>query len=744
MELLKRKYHELVQPINKVEHYVNFGKTDKKLDVKIIENDQTDTIKISEFCDNTKSEQEFDEAKYMDPPIKIRDDYYWLRDDSRTNPTVLGTLKTENKLVEELMEPTKELQTKLYTEIKSYVKERYDTFPMPHGNGEWNSDYYYWLRTLEGKSYPIHMRTKQSDQSIEVLLDENELAKGHNMFDLSNFEITNDHKYMSYGLDLDGSEDYELKIKNIDTKEEVEHTIPKLSYCDYFWYEEDDSYYIYYMLHTDTRKPYQLMRYDLQTQTHIKIYSNLDPLFEISAEVSDNNKYIIISANSYTTHDLYMFKNSEPKNLHNITPMRSDHKYSVEMHDSTLFILTNKDDATNFKIMKCDLSNTDEKDWQPYMEYDQKINIRGIKAMKDYLLVLYKTNGNSQIKVVPVTNNYDLSKSYDIKVDNVESINLVSQDFYDTSDIVITYQDLKRPSTMSKFNLDKQILTHLRTREVPNYNQELYHTERLYAKSHDNKDIPISLIYKKDMFKEDGSNPLYLYGYGSYGITINPSFKSDILPLLDRGFIYAIAHVRGGGFLGTEWYEDGKMLTKMNTFNDFISCAEHLINKSYTSKGNIVSEGRSAGGLLVGATMVMRPDLFKTVIAGVPFVDVLNTMCDPTIPLTTPEWEQWGNPNEQKYYDYIKQYSPYDNIQSGIKYPNILALGGLNDPRVQYWEPAKFVAKLRANDSGPDSNIKLLKTEMDQGHFGNTDRYKYMRESAFDYAFIFSTYDITN
>jgi oligopeptidase B len=755
MNHLQKFYSTLVkhQPIAKKEHFVNFGKTKSTIDITITENGNgrfcngnDQTIPISGLDTGSNLKSEFDESDYMDPPIKSKDNYFWLRDDSRKNPDVLNLLNSENDLVDKLMEPTKELQAKLYNEIKSYVKESYDSLPIPSGNKGWNSDYYHWVRTEEGKSYPIHMRTKQSDQSIETLLDENLLAKGHNTFDLTGFEITNDHKYMSYGLDLDGSENYELKIIDIKTKTEIAHTIPqnstqKLSYCDYFWYEENGSYYIYYILHNETRRAYKLMRYDLKNLTHLEIFSDQNPLFEVSAGTSDDNRYIMISSNSSSTHNVYMFENNKPSELKNITERRSDHKYSVEIHNSTVFIITNKDGATNFKIMRCDISDTNESKWQSYMEYDQKVNIRGIKALKDYLLILYKTNGNSHIKVVPVENNYDLSKSYDIKVPNVESINLVGLDIYDTHDIIITYQDLKRPSTMTKYNLPTKIQTILRTREVPNYNQALYHTERLYAVSHDGKQIPISLIYRKDNFKADGSNPLYLYGYGSYGITIDPTFKSSILPLLDRGFVYAIAHVRGGSFLGTEWYEDGKMLKKMNTFKDFISCAEHLISTSYTSTGNIVIEGRSAGGLLVGAALTMRPELFKTVIAGVPFVDVLNTMCDPMIPLTTPEWEEWGNPNKQIYYDYMKQYSPYDNIKENTSYPNILALGGLNDPRVQYWEPAKFIAKLREYDSDPKSGIKILKTEMEQGHFGNTDRYKYIKETAFNYAFVFYTFD---
>jgi oligopeptidase B len=746
-------YASNLQPINKIRHTVRFGKSDLScnLDTTIIENDLENDL-VNDLT-NPKSELEFDESKYMNPPIKHIDNYYWLRDDSRTNKDVLDFLNAENDLTNKVLESTKQLQETLYTEIKSYLKETYDSYPMPYGLKGWNSDYYYFIRTLKGKPYPIHMRINNKTKEEELLLDENEIADkykkltGSTTFDLSGFEVTDDHVYMSYGIDTKGSEDYKLKIIKIDDQKDIQHDIPVLSYCDYFWYQNGQDYYIYYMLHTESRKSYKLMRYDFQNKTHMEIYRNDDPLFEISASVSDDHRFIIISANSYATHDILYFTNDKPSVLHQITPMRPDHKYSVEMHGSKLFILTNKNNATNFKVMVCDLDDenqTSEKFWKDYLSYDPAICIEGIKALKDYLLILYKTDGNSCIKVVPVglDHSYDLEKAHDIKVPNVESLNMVSQDIYDTNEIIISYTDLKRPNTLSKYNLETKELVHLRTKEVPNYDQELYHTERLKAISHDGKLVPISLVYRKDMFKSDGTNPLYLYGYGAYGVTIDPNFNPNILPLLDRGFVYAIGHVRGGAFLGTEWYEDGKMLNKRNTFYDFIACAEHLIKNKYTSKKLITIEGRSAGGLLVGASMILRPDLFNTVIAGVPFVDVLNTMSDPTIPLTTPEWEEWGNPNIQEYYEYMKQYSPYDNIKEGVSYPNILALGGLNDPRVQYWEPAKFIAKLREHD--PNSGIKLLKTEMDQGHFGNTDRYKYMHEKAFDYAFVFITYGINN
>jgi oligopeptidase B len=341
------------------------------------------------------------------------------------------------------------------------------------------------------------------------------------------------------------------------------------------------------------------------------------------------------------------------------------------------------------------------------------------------------------INIIPYVGYYDFVKAYDINVDdNIKNIKLYYSHYY-SDNIIFSMNSLKSPHSLYNMNLETKEKTFLRSKPVPNYNSELYHTERIYAPSHDGIMVPMSVVYRKDKFKNDGTNPLYLYGYGSYGSTIDPNFKSTIIPLLDRGFVYVIGHVRGGSFLGEKWYEDGKMETKINTFLDFNACAEYLIKEKYTFDKGITIEGRSAGGLLVGACMTMRPELYRTVIAGVPFVDVMNTMADPSIPLTVPEWEQWGNPNVKKYFDIMLKYSPYDNIKE-LEYPNLLALAGLNDPRVAYWEPAKFVAKLRYYDTG--KNVMLLKTEMEQGHFGGMDRYKHIRETAFTYSFVLSTY----
>jgi oligopeptidase B len=674
----------------------------------------------------------------MNPPREMEDYYNWMRDDSRTSTKVIAHLNNENDYTEKMMKSYDNLKNELYEELKSHIQETYDSYPFPHGKGDWNSEFYYFVRTVEGKSYPIHCRINRKTNQEEILLDENELSKGKETFDLSGFEITDDHKFMSYGVDETGNEKYQLKIINIETKQEQEHTIPELTYCSYFWHENDK--YIFYTLGDSTNRMYQVWKYDYAKKEHTKLYQNDNELVNVGISQSEDEQYFFISADSFDTSDIYYFTAND-NTVKQFTSKVKGMLYGVDYHEGTFFIVTNKDNSNNFKIMKTSVESTSVDNWQDFIPYDESKFMKGIVALKNYILILYKENGDSYINVINYRDGaYNIVDSFNVEIeDEIKNISYIGMGIYNTERIIYSHNSLNTPSTLYEYNLETKETKLLRQSPVPNYDKTLYETKRIYATSHDNVQVPISLVYKKDLFKNDGTNPLYLYGYGSYGHTVNPNFAKGELPLIDRGFVYAIAHVRGGSFLGYKWYEDGKMLNKMNTFRDFIACAEHLINTNYTNDKGITIDGRSAGGLLVGASMVMRPELFRTVVAGVPFVDVLNTMCDPTIPLTTPEWEQWGNPNQEEYFEYMKQYSPYDNIED-TKYPNVLALGGLNDPRVQFWEPAKFVAKLRHHNKS--DNLILLKTEMHEGHFGGMDRYKYLKESAFQHAFVLKTYGL--
>ena len=671
----------------------------------------------------------------MNPLVTIDDPYYWLRDDERKNVKVLDHLKSENNYTNCIMNDTKDIQKELYDELLSHIMETYDSYPLPNCDNGWNSEYYYFTRTIEGKSYPIHCRINVNTKEITELMDENTIADGKTCCDISSFGITKDHKYMSYGIDTNGNEKYELKIININTGEEFYHEIPELAYCDYTWYND----WIYYTMGDNQNRMYQVWRYNTNSKKNELLYENLDELSTVGLSMSHDKKYFFISAGSYDTSDCYYFTHENTKPVQ-FTPKIKDHKYSVDYHEGSFLITTNMDNSSNFKVMICSEDNTLIENWKELIEYRDNIYIKYIVELKNYILIGYKENGHNMVRIIPFKDSlYKLNDSYDIIVeDKIRNVSIYSCPQYDSDTILYSQNSLKLPHSIYKLDLGTRKTEFIRMRPVPNYDKSLYTTERQYAPSTDGTLIPMSIVYRKEKFKKDGTNPLYLYGYGSYGHTVDPTFMSTIIPLLDRGFVYVISHVRGGSFLGFKWYEDGKMENKINTFNDFNACAEYLIKQNYTFDKGITIEGRSAGGLLVGAAMTMRPELYRTVIAGVPFVDVMNTMCDPTIPLTIPEWEQWGNPNEKKYFDIMLKYSPYDNIKDNTDYPHVLALGGLNDPRVQYWEPAKFVAKLRHHNIG--NNMILLKTEMEQGHFGGMDRYKHLRETAFSYAFVLKSY----
>ena len=687
---------------------------------------------ITQFgnVDNTRGENT------MDPLVELEDHYHWMRDDNRKDKKVIDHLTLENSYTEYVMSDKNTTKEKLYKELLSHIQQTYDSYPLPNSDNGWESEYYYFTRTVEGKSYPIHCRIHVETEEITELLDENKIADGKTCCDISSFSVTKDHKYMSYGLDLTGNEKYDLKIINIETGEEKEHLMPELTYCDYKWFHE----WIYYTVGDKQNRMYQVWRYNTLTKENFMIYENMDELVSVGFSNSNDNKYFLISADSYETSDTYYFTHDNPVPIQ-FTPKITNHKYNIDYHEGVFLITTNKDNSTNFKVMMCNENNTNIDNWKEFIEYDESIYIKYIIELKEFLLVGYKEDGNNLVRVIPYVNSeYMVNDSWKIEVDDsIKNISIYCSPKYECYKIMYSQNSLKQPHSIYSLDLTSRESNFVRQKPVPNYDSSLYTTERQYAPSHDGTMVPMSIVYRKDMFNKDGTNKLYLYGYGSYGHTVNPTFMSTIIPLLDRGFIYVISHVRGGSFLGFKWYEDGKMEKKINTFHDFNSCAEYLIREKYTFDKGITIEGRSAGGLLVGAALTMRPDLYNTVVAGVPFVDVMNTMCDPTIPLTIPEWEQWGNPNQKKYFDLMIQYSPYDNIRDN-SYPNILALAGLNDPRVAYWEPAKFVAKLRHHNKSND-NMILLKTELEQGHFGGMDRYKHLKETAFSYAFVLKSYE---
>lgn len=679
-------------------------------------------------------------ARRIEPPVAKRipkydtlfgdvrvDYYYWLRD--RENPEVIEYLRAENKYTEKIMADTKRLRERLFKELKSHIKETDESVPVKYG------DYYYYTRYEEGKQYPIYCRKKGSlEANEEVYLDVNQLAKGKEYFRVSSLTLSPNHQFLAYVADTTGREKFTLYIKDLETGEILPDRIPDV-YYGLAW--ANDNKTIFYTTLDSTLRPYRLYRHVVGTDPSedILVYQENNGKYYLSVRKSRSGRFIFLELNSEITSEIWYLDADNPSERFKVIKPR---EYGVEYkvaHQGDFFYITMNKDAVNFKVVKTPVEAPGEKNWEEFIPHDKDRMIYGIDAFKNHLVMSYRENGLRKLKVIEV----DSKKEYDIPVDEeVYTITLGDNPEYDTDVIRYVYNSLVTPRTVYDFRISTGEKELKKRQEVPGYDMSEYETKRIWVIARDGKKIPVSLVWKKG-FKADGTHPCYLYGYGSYGSVIDPRFSSNRLPLLNRGFLYAIAHIRGGGALGRQWYLDGKLLKKKNTFFDFIDVAEYLIRQKYTSRDRLVISGGSAGGLLMGAVTNMRPDLFKVVIAKVPFVDVLNTMLDPSIPLTVIEYDEWGNPNEKDYYFYIKSYSPYDNVEPK-EYPNMLVTAGLHDSRVQYWEPAKWVAKLRHNKK--DNNLLLLKTNMSAGHFSYSGRYDYLKDIAFEYAFIFKVLGI--
>lgn len=671
----------------------------------------------------------------LDPPIakiephiteihgeKLVDNYFWLR--NKGEKDVIEYLEAENRYTDAMMEHTKGLQEKLYKEMLGRIKETDTSTPVKIDN------YYYYSRTEEGKQYSIHCRKKGSmEAEEEILIDENVLAEGLEFFSIGVYKVSPNHRFLAYSIDTDGSEIYTLYIKDLETgkllKDVITNTFYSLEWAN-------DSKTIFYDILDEAKRPYKIYRHILGTDLRedVLVYHEEDEVFFASVAKTKSNEYILFISESKTASEVSYLKADEPiGGIKVIHPRQHEMEYHVDHHEDYFFILTN-DLAKNFKLMKAPVSIPAKENWEEVIPHRDNVRLEHIEAFKNHIVVFERENGLKNIRILNTKDNeahvvnfqepvYDLRQG-----DNPE---------YNTNLFRFEYTSLVTPRSVFDYNMDSKALELKKQDEIPSgYDAGQYQSERIFAKANDGTLIPISLVYKKGLVK-DGKNPLYLYGYGSYGASMDPRFSSNCLSLIDRGFVCSIAHVRGGEEMGRYWYEQGKLLNKKNTFTDFIACAEHLIAEKYTSREKLVISGASAGGLLMGAVTNMRPDLFNTVVAKVPFVDVINTMFDPSIPLTILEYEEWGNPNDKEYYDYIKSFSPYDNVEAK-DYPNILITASLYDTRVQYWEPAKWTAKLRALKT--DNNILLLKTNMSAGHSGSSGRYDYLKEIAFEYAFI--------
>lgn len=659
---------------------------------------------------------------------EIREDnYYWLRE--RDNPEVIEYLEAENEYTREMMAHTEELQETLYQEMVSRIKETDLDVPVRI------DDTYYYTRTEEGKQYPIYCRKQGSlEAEEEVILDQNELAEGRDFLKLGVVKVSPNHQLLAFSIDTTGSETYTIHVKDLTTgrllDDEIENTYYSVQWAN-------DNRTLYYNVLNEARRPFQLYKHTLGAKQNDDelVHFEEDDSYYLYLTKTRSRKYLLLQLESNTTTETWYLDADNPDgNFRLMHPRQHKMEYYVEHHSDRFYIMTN-DNATNFKLMQTPVHSPAKKNWREVLPHRESVKIDGVDAFRDHLVLYERENGLKQIRVT------------DLRTDNVHYIEFPEPVYtywpgrnpdFNTSTLRFTYTSLVTPRSVFDYDMTTRDRELKKQYEVlGGYQPENYQSERIFATASDGTRIPMSLVYKKGL-KRDGRNPCYLYGYGSYGTSMEPGFDSKRLSLLDRGFVFAIAHVRGGGEMGRPWYEDGKLLNKMNTFTDFISCAEHLITEKYTSPDKLAIGGGSAGGLLMGAVVNMRPDLFEAVVAKVPFVDVINTMLDETIPLTVIEYEEWGNPNEKEYYDYMMRYSPYDNVEAKA-YPHMLITAGLNDPRVQYWEPAKWTAKLRALKT--DDNLLLLKTNMGAGHSGKSGRYDYLKDVAFEYAFVLEVVD---
>jgi oligopeptidase B len=654
--------------------------------------------------------------------VELKDYYYWLRE--RENPRVKEHLELENQYTDWVMEDTAQLQKELFEEMKRRIKEEDKSVETPQG------DYFYYNRTLQGKEYKVWYRRHRNKNEEEKILDLNEIAESEKLtyLKLGAFKVSPDGNFLAYSLDINGSEEFTLYCKNLLTNE-----VTKMVENIYYNVEWDNSgeKIFYHILTSDTKRPYRLYVYDLKSKTSELLLEEKDEAFFLHFGKSKDKKYIFINCGSTITTECWFIDLSKDKYTPVLfAPRCSGVEYYVTSWRDLFFIHTNEN-AINFKVLTVDQSNfSDKKSWQEFLPHNEEVWIEDLETFSDFIVIKEREQGIQKFRVFSASG----SDYYIDFPEEIYTIDSYNYPVWEGNNFRFYYTSLKTPNSVYDFDLLTKERKLIKKQEiVGGYDEDNYVTERLLAVSSDGTQVPISLVYKKGLLK-NSENPLFLNGYGAYGICKDPYFSSVRLSLLERGFVFAIAHIRGGGDLGRAWYENGKFLKKKNTFYDFIASAKKLIEEGYTSPEKLIINGGSAGGLLMGAVTNMAPELFKGVIAEVPFVDTLNTMLDASLPLTVTEYEEWGNPNEKEYFDYIRSYSPYDNVEAK-EYPNILATGGWNDPRVSYWEPAKWVAKLR--ELKKDSNIVILKTHFDEGHMGASGRYSSLKEMAFIYAFCF-------
>ncbi|GAA3641154.1 S9 family peptidase [Flavivirga jejuensis] len=653
------------------------------------------------------------------------DNYYWLN--NKENPEVIDYLNAENDYTKSMMQHTEIFQKDLFEEMKGRIKEDDTTVPYKL-NGYW-----YISRYEKGKDYPIYIRKKESlEAPEEVLFDCNEMAKEHAYFNLGGIAISPDNTLAAFSTDIVSRRQYTVQIKNLITGEIYPDKV--LNTTGSATWANDNKTLFYSIKDEVTLRSHKIFKHKLHTDTKedVEVYYEEDETFNTFVYKTKSKKYIIIGSSSTLTTEYRILNANTPDDAFKVFQERiRELDYSISHYENHFYIMTNSDGATNFKLLKTDETTTKKEYWQEVIPHRETVLLEDIEIFKDYLVVNERENGLNNLRII----SWDGSEDYYLPFDSETYTAYIGNNVdFDSKVLRYGFNSLTSPSSVIDYNFKTKQKEIKKEQTVlgGTFDKNNYESKRIWATARDGEKIPVSLVYKKGI-KLDGTNPLLQYAYGSYGSTVDPSFSSIRLSLLDRGFIYAIAHIRGGEYLGRNWYENGKLLTKLNTFHDFIDCSKHLIEQKYTSEKHLYAYGGSAGGLLMGAIINMNPELYNGILAAVPFVDVVTTMLDDSIPLTTGEYDEWGNPNDLSYYNYMKSYSPYDNVEAKY-YPNMLVTTGLHDSQVQYWEPAKWVAKLR--ELKTDTNKLLFHINMDSGHGGASGRFESLKEIALEYAFL--------
>ena len=661
---------------------------------------------------------------------KLVDNYFWLRD--KPNPEVRAYLEAENAYTDAVMKPTEPFQKKLYDEMLSRIKETDVDVPYKEG------DYFYYSRTEAGKQYQIRCRRKASmDAPEEVILDINELAKGQAFMSVAAYEISPDADLLAYSYDNTGFRQYTLAVKDLRTGKTLLDHAERVG--SVVW--ANDSQTIFYTQEDAvSKRQYRLYRHTAgSTNPDPLVYEEKDERFDVSAFKTRSQTYIFMVSGSHTTTEARYISAIDPTAEWKVLePRKQDVEYYPDHNGDSFYIRTN-DTGRNFRLVNAPITDPGSKNWHEVLPHNPNIMLDDVDFFKNFLVLYQRENGLPQIRITDLRTG--AAKPIAFPEPAYAAFSYINR-VYDTTEFRYAYQSPITPSSVFAYDMEKGTSTLLKQKEVPGgYDATKYQVEQIYATASDGVKIPVSVLHLKTA-KLDGKGPLYLYGYGSYGISIDMFFNSNIFSMVDRGVVTAVAHIRGGGELGKPWHDAGRMMNKKTTFTDFISSAEYLTSHGYGSKDRLVIEGRSAGGLLMGAVLNMRPDLFKAALVGVPFVDVMNTMLDESLPLTVGEFEEWGNPKEKPAFDYMLTYSPYDNIEAKA-YPDMLVKTSFNDSQVMYWEPAKYTAKMRATRT--DHNTLILKTNLSPaGHGGASGRYDRLKEASFDYAYILTEMGINN